>query len=480
MDPLEFVAIVGCSMFFAWMFSTFYWLEPAAFAAGADSQDIDGRNAVQMVIFIGLTAGYVFQWVFFKKSTITLHHPVLVAIEAACVASLPLVVLASARMGLPPLPALGIVNFATGFGAAFITNSWLDAPSRFHCERLSRFYSLSLLVGGALFVLVAIPPLPFTALFTLTLAGGSIVFLRFTVSHSTADDFPPVSRPSIDTWTKENVREVEPSLVAFNMVFGLTFCVLGCDRTAMLLAGLASSLVGSFAILMLDRMDIKTDIVMFQRLLLAVDVTACVVFPFAPSTLQLVCACCVIASWAAFLSVNYAHMVKKGMLKYEMPVFRQLPQRVMFAACGFAAGWALATIAISFYGNDVTEFRYLFLAMVVGLVLVVMVFFPVDNHHLKAQEEQGMQHSDAPEALPSETELFQRRIEAISRRYGLSARETEVFSYLAKGRNASYIQEKLVLSPHTVKTHTYHVYSKLDIHSQQKLMDFVESHDPES
>ena len=46
--------------------------------------------------------------------------------------------------------------------------------------------------------------------------------------------------------------------------------------------------------------------------------------------------------------------------------------------------------------------------------------------------------------------------------------------------NAAYIQNKLTISPHTVKSHIYSIYRKLDIHSQQKLMDFVEDYPTET
>ena len=57
----------------------------------------------------------------------------------------------------------------------------------------------------------------------------------------------------------------------------------------------------------------------------------------------------------------------------------------------------------------------------------------------------------------------------------LTEREREVFGLLARGRNARYIQETLVVSYNTVKTHVSHVYAKLGVHSQQELIDVVES-----
>lgn len=59
-------------------------------------------------------------------------------------------------------------------------------------------------------------------------------------------------------------------------------------------------------------------------------------------------------------------------------------------------------------------------------------------------------------------------------RYKLSARETEVFDLLAKGRNRSYISKTLVVSDNTTRTHMRNIYRKLEIHSQQELIDLIE------
>lgn len=56
----------------------------------------------------------------------------------------------------------------------------------------------------------------------------------------------------------------------------------------------------------------------------------------------------------------------------------------------------------------------------------------------------------------------------------LTPREAEVLALLARGRNAAYIQESLTISRNTVKSYVARVYSKLDVHSHQELIDLVE------
>ncbi|MDR0499632.1 MAG: helix-turn-helix transcriptional regulator [Coriobacteriales bacterium] len=58
--------------------------------------------------------------------------------------------------------------------------------------------------------------------------------------------------------------------------------------------------------------------------------------------------------------------------------------------------------------------------------------------------------------------------------YQLSKREQEILHFVAKGRNAEYVQSVLVISLHTAKTHIANIYRKLDVHSSQDVINFVE------
>lgn len=66
--------------------------------------------------------------------------------------------------------------------------------------------------------------------------------------------------------------------------------------------------------------------------------------------------------------------------------------------------------------------------------------------------------------------------ERLAEAFSLTERESEVFKLLAKGRNVPFIEEELVISRNTIKTHIKHIYQKMDLHSQQELIDMVETY----
>lgn len=66
------------------------------------------------------------------------------------------------------------------------------------------------------------------------------------------------------------------------------------------------------------------------------------------------------------------------------------------------------------------------------------------------------------------------RIDSVASRYGFSVREREVFELWVTGHDAQYIQDELVISRSTVKTHVRHIYEKCDVHSRSDLMRVLE------
>ena len=63
---------------------------------------------------------------------------------------------------------------------------------------------------------------------------------------------------------------------------------------------------------------------------------------------------------------------------------------------------------------------------------------------------------------------------AVSEKFGLSVREKEVLFELVSGRTIASIAADLVLSENTIKAHTKSIYRKLDVHTREELLGFVQ------
>ncbi|MBR2836152.1 MAG: helix-turn-helix transcriptional regulator [Coriobacteriales bacterium] len=81
-----------------------------------------------------------------------------------------------------------------------------------------------------------------------------------------------------------------------------------------------------------------------------------------------------------------------------------------------------------------------------------------------AHDQQG--DAETPE------HLFE-RCSRIAYEYGLTRREEEVLVLLAQGQTAKQIEDTLVVTNSTVKSHTHAVYQKLGLHSRAELIEFV-------
>lgn len=113
--------------------------------------------------------------------------------------------------------------------------------------------------------------------------------------------------------------------------------------------------------------------------------------------------------------------------------------------------------------------------LVTGAVLFAFVAFLWIGFRRFSFEEtiRGIETPSIPLATAADDSI-EARCATIGSERGLTERETEIFAMLARGRNGSFIQEQFVISRNTVKTHVKRIYKKLDVHSQQELIDLVE------
>ena len=83
---------------------------------------------------------------------------------------------------------------------------------------------------------------------------------------------------------------------------------------------------------------------------------------------------------------------------------------------------------------------------------------------------------EAPKSGSGNRDLpYEALIERIRTDYGLSPREHDVCLLLGRGRNRQFVADELGISLETAKTHATNVYRKLGVHSQQELLDVIET-----
>lgn len=91
-----------------------------------------------------------------------------------------------------------------------------------------------------------------------------------------------------------------------------------------------------------------------------------------------------------------------------------------------------------------------------------------------ASREEASRLEGAPaSSVPLEPD-WEAALQAFAARYRLTKRETEICSYLVRGRSAKRIAEELVISENTVWTHTKNVYAKTKVSGKDDLINLFE------
>lgn len=161
----------------------------------------------------------------------------------------------------------------------------------------------------------------------------------------------------------------------------------------------------------------------------------------------------------------------------KLPFARYFSAGRFANASGMFIGWGLVFGAIMLNGGNVAgvQFQYI---LVIAFVLLVF-YFAFASRVEPSDDDDAL---SVPVTVRSEEErpkrpeggYWKRATDMLSKRYALSPREIDVFQLLGRGRDTGYICDSLFISASTVKTHSYHIYQKMGVHSQQELISAVE------
>ena len=161
----------------------------------------------------------------------------------------------------------------------------------------------------------------------------------------------------------------------------------------------------------------------------------------------------------------YAYLVRYSTFNYYW--------LAVSAAFGTFLGRTISVIAIEGLESILLAssiLKFFIVAVLFGAMLAAIILYGQNN----MKSGWGSVKIQA-EFIP--TNAQEQKCNAIAAISNLTGREKDVLVLLSKGCNAKTISDRLCISTGTAKTHIKHVYGKLNIHSQQELIELIDRND---
>lgn len=342
-----------------------------------------------------------------------------------------------------------------------------------------KWTAMSIAVGGALatplFLLVAGAGSPLMGLFGLAFIVISCMVLASIL----------VSRVDPDTLKAMEGYQRDPSITlkaaasiaANGMAYGFVVVMLALSGIKAVLIASAAGIVGSGVAIFwaTKRTKSRWDMGGMQRLTVPIVAASILFIPYFGHTGRIVCGAVAVGAFAYATLMEWTDLVVSNAEFQLYPVKRYAMGRLA-QWTGFALGVVVAFFA--FRAGDVAIEELGELSCVIAIIVVAAfsLYGADDSETEDALLSLMTASAECPPSIdpPKNASPFRDRCRAIAEQYDLSPREAEVFTCLAKGRNAEYIQQKLFISSNTAKTHITHIYRKMGINSQQRLIDLVD------
>ena len=218
-------------------------------------------------------------------------------------------------------------------------------------------------------------------------------------------------------------------------------------------------------------------------MLFPVLVVALVPLSLFKDVVYLLCNLLLLGSYVFLVMVSIAFELRGARERKASPLYFVGMSQTTLSA-GLALGFALGLLPSATGALDHAMLSIISL----GLVVLLAVFVAFTQGRMTADQaatdaekiaqriaaERMLEEKLRAEEHPSKGR-WKSSCESVAEAAGLSARETEVFMLLAKGRGIEHIQNKLCISGHTVKTHIYNIYRKMGIGSREELLDAIEA-----
>lgn len=124
-------------------------------------------------------------------------------------------------------------------------------------------------------------------------------------------------------------------------------------------------------------------------------------------------------------------------------------------------------LASAISGSSLSQETQIFASVAILLYGCSLVMFVLAR---KGAEKTA---SDTSAATPSGTDVLREVCQQLAEAYGLSPRQSEVLDLLVHGYDVPSTAKKLFISENTVRTHMKKIYTLMDVHSKQEIIDAV-------
>ncbi len=176
--------------------------------------------------------------------------------------------------------------------------------------------------------------------------------------------------------------------------------------------------------------------------------------------------CCLViaGAFSLYLAIDLSSRIMMQVSDMEEAKALAVRHQV-FTMLGLSIGIVVeVAVSLALGGEGVNPAPIVALGLTVILVLVVALTAPPDvlqGHSVSKRSEESPRWDVA--------------CDKIAARYHLTPREVEVLHLLSKRASTKTIQEKLVISPHTVESHIHNIYRKLGVNSKDETIALIEA-----
>jgi len=371
---------------------------------------------------------------------------------------------------------------AVGVAGACATWLWVQFFSSISVRRTSVYLSASVAVGAAVYFLVRYmqPAAALVIAAALPLASAATSRL----AHGRSVPQPVESATSLKPFPA--LRYLFFGVLLYSVAFGLLKGISAPQDGHVLAAAdklsfLGTGIVGIALTVSILVLSSRRGLVPAYRLVLPTMVAGFLALPFTDSDMHMLASTAVTAGFQCFDILTCIVLFDVANRLHVSPL------RVFgFGRCvhlgGVCLGWATSVLLFS---DNTSVSQPLVMALSLGtvflLVLTTMLF--LDERDLSplrilvdaatdTEAEETLDRRGGGNQAPGP---WRQRCSDVAARHGLSPRETEVLVLLAKGHSAEYIRKTLVISAPTTKSHVYHIYRKLGVHTREELLAVIES-----